>query len=119
MKPLSTSDLQQVFKNNKDFLGVFALNKLPRQVNPVGKCKLIVNLQYANLPGTHWTAISRNDDGVGDYFDSFGRIPPLEIQAWLIRHCTPQWTWNEKTVQKDTDTVSCGYLCIDYLNNVD
>ena len=101
-------------KHDKQFIGVFALNKLPQHVLP-GPCKLIVNLQYANLPGSHWTAIYRNDSGLGYYYDSFGRIPPLEIQCWLVNNCG-HWTWNTLTIQYDLS--SCGYLCIDFLKHV-
>src|SRR5271163_905077 len=100
--------LESAMKHDRDFVGVFALDKLPLQVPT--PCKLIVNLQYANLPGNHWTAIYRDADGVGYYFfHSFGRIPPHEIQGWLAQHCA-RWTWNVKTIQKQSYTVSCGWL---------
>ena len=116
MKVLSTQELESRMADDMDFIGVFALDRMPRQVAP-GKCKLIVNLQYANLPGNHWIAIYRNEDGVGYYYDSFGRLPPLEALGWLAKNCAT-WTWNTKTLQKLSDTVSCGYLCINFLKHV-
>ena len=107
--------LESAMKHVQDFVGVFALVKLPAQV--ATPSKLVVNLQYANLPGNHWTAIYCDADSVGYYFDSFGRIPPHEIHGWLAQHCA-RWTWNVLTIQKQSDTVSCGYLCIEYLKSV-
>ncbi len=126
MKQLSTSDISKALAHDLTFLGVFALNRLPTQAQVRGllttrrlfddsTLKLVANLQYSNLPGSHWVA-ALVQDGQGHYFDSFGSVPPLEMQHWLNQNSS-DWTWNTKVVQSMDDNVLCGYLCIDFLNN--
>src|SRR6266853_1104025 len=111
MKQLSTTDISATFESDPAFLGVFAVDKLPSTVPP-GKLKAVVNLQPSNLPGNHWVSVFQRNNGVGYYFDSFGTIPPLAIQAWLSKHCV-NWTWNVLTIQPVNDNVLYGYLCIE------
>ena len=112
-KQLTTVDIQRALP---DALGVFPLDKLPQVSSPL-PIKLVANLQYSNLPGSHWVAVYRNSDSVGYYFDSFGVLPPLELQWWLSKHCK-SWTWNKLVIQSPSDNVLCGYLCIEFLNNL-
>ena len=116
MKALSTSDLKKAFEKDPEFLGVFALNRIPIQPVPVNKnVKFIINLDPDDLPGSHWVAVRRTE-GRGFYFDSFGRVPPLEIQNWLVQNCHV-WTYNPIVVQKKSNKVICGYLCIEFLKS--
>ena len=117
MKQLSTSDLTSAFKDDTDFLSVFEINQLPDRVK-IGMIKLITNLQPSNLPGNHWVALfRRSEDSVGFYFDSFGHVPPLAIQAWLFKNCT-DWSSNRLTIQPYDDNALCGYLCIIFFKHL-
>jgi len=117
MKALTTSQLRAAFVNDPEFLGVFAVNRIPQQRIPLWRnVKFIANLDADNLPGSHWVAVKRTD-GHGFYFDSFGRLPPHEIQMWLANNCT-LWTYNPQAIQLKSDKVICGYLCISFLKDL-
>jgi hypothetical protein len=119
MHQLSTFEIEDAMKNVPNFLGVFALDKLPRHVPAAGiPVKMIVNLQASNLPGNYRVAVYRRADGRGYYFDTFGCIPPLEIQHWLQSNCS-EWTYNKLLLQSPFNTVLCGYLCMQFLSVVD
>ena len=41
----------------------------------------IINLDDSNGNGTHWTALYYNNNPLNSYyFDSFGFVPPLEVE---------------------------------------
>ncbi len=81
----------------------------------------IVNFNNSNQPGTHWVAFYKN--GVQRiYFDSFGQIPPTEIQKYLktpeeYKHNTPVIERNTDVVQKPNTNI-CGHLCIYVLDQL-
>src|SRR3977135_2718000 len=57
---LLTSDLHTVMKNDPTFLSLFALDK----VHPIikkGNVKLIINLDPATKPGSHWVAFGEKE----------------------------------------------------------
>ena len=110
---LSTLDLRDAFKNDDNFIGVFAINRLPQDVKNLPIIKMIANLDTHNLPGRHWVAFLVQD-GVGFYFDSYGDFPPMEAQHWLAKN-TSKWEYYTQAVQASSDKVSCGYLCINFL----
>ena len=58
---LLTSDLHTVMKNDPSFLGVFALDKVPPKIKK-WNVKLIINLDPATKPGSHWVDIWRKGD---------------------------------------------------------
>ena len=113
---LSTLQINKVMKDDDSYLGTFAINKIPTPP-PHKNVSFIVNLQSDNLPGNHWVAVRRLANGRGEYFDSFGRMPPMEIQHWLVKHSN-DWTHNTIRYQKPNDKSACGYLCIAYLKNM-
>ena len=113
MKELNTFELIEKMKDDPDFLGVFPIDKLPKNPIPTKLMKLIANLDPANLGGSHWVAMLVNN-GQGLYFDSFGRLPPMEAQQWLTLNST-QWSWNPMIVQLPSDNILCGHLCIAFL----
>src|SRR5271155_2299990 len=111
---LLTSDLHKVMKRDPAFLGVFAVDKVPPTVNR-GNVKMIINLDPAAKPGSHWVAIWRKGS-TGYYYDSFGRGPPPVLKAWLTRN-SDSWIFNNKIMQSPSDKTACGYLCISFLTN--
>ena len=118
MKALTTDDIQRYLKSDNEFIGVYPINK----VNGINTPKLknvafIANLQADNLPGNHWVAVRRCSSGYAKYFDSFGRIPPREIQHWLVNNSNC-WTHNKLIMQKLDDKTACGYLCIAFVKHL-
>ena len=115
MKPLVTSQLHKVMFRDPSFLGVFAIDKIPPTIQKSKNIKMIINLDPANKPGSHWVAIWRKCN-TSYYFDSFGRPPPMKIQQWLIRNSNA-WIYNSVLMQPLKDKTACGYLCISFLTN--
>ena len=82
--------------------GIYIKNQLPAR---------LTNGNYIiNLNGTsHWVALVKNSYNYY-YFDSFGCVPPLEVQNKI----EPYYIYNQRDIQ-DLDSSSCGWYCIAYL----
>jgi hypothetical protein len=107
---LTTNQINEWLSGQNGFLGVFSINKLPQQVPSIpNKISFVVNLDSDNLPGTHWIAIIRLNF-VCEIFDSFGIVPPSEIQIWCTKHSNNNWICNSKCIQDPTSTL-CGVYC--------
>lgn len=90
---------------------VFAANRIPVHITrPV---YMISNLDPDTSPGSHWVAIYVNTDGVGEYFDTFGRKPNNYHLTFLKRN-TNRWTYNNKLIQSVFSSF-CGEYCLLYL----
>lgn len=90
---------------------VFAANRLPIYVNtPI---YLISNLDPDTRPGSHWVAIHINSNGVGEYFDSFGRKPTGYHQLFMQRN-SRIWFYNNYQLQNCFTSV-CGEYSLVYL----
>jgi hypothetical protein len=115
---LNTMQIDAFMRNDPIYLKTLALNQLKDVIPPTPflPLKMIINLQTQNLPGDHWVAIVRNANRIGYYFDSYGEMPPLPIQHWLANNCS-EWHHNYQQVQHDSDNLSCGYLCIIFLQS--
>ena len=119
---LSTFELLSLLGQEPHFIGVFPIdllsntNKLERVMDKHTTIKLVVNLQPHHLPGSHWVAIYRRN-GIGFYFDSFGRPPPSLIKAWLSKN-TLRWKYHQRMIQHPNDKTSCGYICYAFLKKL-
>ena len=113
-KQLTTTEKGKALELEPGFLGVFAINQIPQDVPQHCALSFVANLQPDNLPGNHWVAVRRSASGRGYYFDTFGRMPPREIQHWLMKNCS-NWTYNKLIVQKLDDSSACGYMCIRFV----
>src|SRR5277367_5051433 len=92
--PLKTSNIRRALAGVPGFVGVYAINRVKDINVPKHRSiSFVANLQADNLPGNHWVAVRRMADGSANYFDSFGRVPPLEIQHWLMKNSSI-WTHN-------------------------
>jgi hypothetical protein len=113
---LTTRDIEIWLQLEPNFLGVFPLNKLPSIGVPAipNEIKLVINTDTDNLPGTHWIAVWRKEGtGECEVFDSFGFIPPANVQLWCNKNSS-RWICNNKCVQDPTSTL-CGIYCCMYL----
>lgn len=90
---------------------VYPANRLPLHINtPI---YLISNLDPDSEPGSHWIAIHIESNGVGQYFDSYGR-PPMGNHRSFLNRTTKQWDFNRYRLQHDLTSV-CGEYCLTYL----
>ena len=97
----------------KGFIGTFSRDRLPKQMNK--SCGLVANTDTSFEPGEHWIAIYIDENGIGEYFDSYG-LPPLhqEFINFLNYNCPNGYFSNFKTLQCLT-CVTCGHYCIAYI----
>ena len=66
------------------FLGVFAADEIPRNFRK--PAILVANNESKEYSGEHWIAIYFGDDGKGEFFDSFGRIPGPYFASYMYKH---------------------------------
>lgn len=72
----------------------------------------ILNLDDASGEGTHWVAYKKRGKDVL-YFDSFGNLqPPRELKKYL-EGCAMRYNFERF---QNFDTVTCGHLCLNFLN---
>ena len=81
--PLTNFEIQEYYKNEPRFNGVYSRDNLPKTIKNETAC--IVNLDNYRNTGTHWIALYVKDSEI-TYFDSFGvEYIPKEVKkiCWL------------------------------------
>jgi hypothetical protein len=96
----------------KYFIGVLARDKLPKKVN--WPSALILNTDNSNQPGEHWLAIYYDENGVCEFFDSFGFHPEFYSLTNYIKSTSKEFIYNNKTLQ-GLFSKYCGHYCILFL----
>ena len=118
---LSNFDILKLVRdlNIPNFKGPFMRDQLPTK--PEYKECGIVNFNTSAEPGSHWVAYYKNGDK-RIYFDSYGQIPPTELQKYLKTQ--KEFQNNEPVIERNTDIVQkpntkvCGQLCIYILDQL-
>ena len=107
--PLTNFEIQEYFKDEKRFNGVYSRNNLPK----LKKGAYVINLDHSKNTGTHWVVIFVKEDEV-IYFDSFGvEYTPKEIMQKI-----EQSSLGNKNIKtsifriQDNNSAMCGYFCI-------
>ena len=81
--PLINSEIQEYYKNEPRFNGVYSRDNLPKPIKNETAC--FVNLDNYKSTGTHWIVLFVKDNEI-IYFDSFGAEHiPKEIKR-IIEH---------------------------------
>ena len=93
------------------FAGVYAQDQLPRSIKY--PAAMVWNTDPTDQPGEHWVAAYFNEDGLGEYFDSYGLAPPPCFKQYMEKH-SRQLTWNQVQLQ-DLWTSACGHFCEVYI----
>ena len=93
------------------FGGVYARDQLPESIKY--PAAMVWNTDPADQPGEHWVAAYFDEDGIGEYFDSYGLEPPPYFEQYMERH-SKQWIWNQIQLQ-DLWTSACGHFCVFYV----
>lgn len=110
---MDTTELQKYLNTIHPSLqyNVYAANRLPIYTqNPT---YIISNLDPDTKPGSHWVAIHIDINGLGQYFDSYGR-PPKGYHQTFLKKNSRQWDFNTYRLQNDWTSV-CGEYCLLYL----
>ena len=107
---LSNFDIIKIIEDMKlthVFGGVYSKDQLPT----LERNKFyIINLQDSDAGnGTHWTVFFYNKPLTSIYYDSFGFIAPLEVQAKI-----KPYIYNDKEIQNYKSS-ACGYYCIAFI----
>ena len=97
------------------FLCVYSRRNLPSHIKSY-PASLIINTDTRNLPGKHWVAIYINKRKRGEYFDSFGRPPSMDISSWLNRYCVHWHSVNTNKVLQHPFSSLCGAYTLFYVN---
>ncbi len=109
---MDTVQLQRIIENDvrtqRQFLGVFSADTLPTHMP--ARSLAIVNCCKQHLPGIHWLAVSRGDNGTLEVFDSFG-LPP-HVYNILLPLATVM-SHNTCRIQS-FDSEVCGQYCLYY-----
>ena len=103
--PISNFKINEILKNNKNYIGTFSKNNVPKLKN---NQSTIVNLANSNDVGTHWIAMKFIDKKL-IHFDSYG-IPYIPN---IIKKQYP----NSKIITniyriQSIDSNECGKFCI-------
>ena len=102
----------------KNFIGVFALNRLPKSLSHYSKpLSFIVNTDSSNLPGTHWLAVSYAEGGIVRVFDPFGVFYPDLLTSYLAKQAIRRVYFNTTTYQ-DPRRRTCGLHCLIWLKAI-
>ncbi len=104
--------IRKVLSKTKTFIGTYPRDMLPKQVP--WPCSLIINTDVASEPGQHWIAVFINDEGFGEYMDSYGFPPLYEEFYYFFNNCTTGYIFNRKQLQCLT-CVTCGDYCVVFI----
>lgn len=109
------SCLSQEKLTKDSFRGVFPRDLLFKhgKVLPNRNNSYVCNTAGKESPGEHWIAIHIDDEGLGEYFDSYGLLPNDTFACFLQSNCV-SWTRSIIPLQNPLTTV-CGQYCIFWL----
>ena len=107
---LSNIDLINIINDmnlNKYFGGIFSKDDLPTLEH---KKYYIINLDDKKNSGTHWTAFYYNYPLNSIYFDSFGFVPPTQVD-----HKIAPYIYSDPDIQDYNKSSACGFFCIAFI----
>lgn len=115
--PLNTTQLNRYMRrtHGTHFLGVRALNQLPKRLKKMAQLCFIMNSDPSDLPGKHWLAVYIDTaKRTAEVFDSYGQLPPNRLQHWFAMQ-NLRWTFNRQFMQGPLSTL-CGFYCLFFLH---
>ena len=105
------------------FLGVYTADRHPSPAEIEPPAVGIINYDPANMPGSHWVAVSIQPSSVS-WFDSYGLGPDsgdllighrTYFRAWLSRVCQrlglKNYEYNQADLQSPSET-TCGHWAL-------
>ncbi len=108
---LSNFDIINLIKDYKIdycFGGIYSKDLLPQDLM---RTKFyIVNMQdHDEGNGSHWVVFYYNKPLTSIYFDSFGFVPPIQVENRIS-----PYIFNDADIQ-DYNSSACGYFCIAFI----
>ena len=95
------------------FRGVYAIDEMKLIKTVSYPSSFAINLDPSYKPGSHWVAVYFDRNGESEYFDSFGRHPPHEVEHFLCSHAKG-FQYNRMQVQ-EIYTTSCEQFVLFYI----
>ncbi|KAG8236362.1 hypothetical protein J437_LFUL016582 [Ladona fulva] len=92
------------------FRGVYPADKLPKSFNY--PASFVVNTDPSTKGGTHWIAVYMDENGRGDYFDSYGITPFIREHINFMNRVCASWKWNKVKLQGWGSTVCGNYAAV-------
>ena len=107
--PLTNIEINEYYKNEPRFNGVYSRNNLPKTVK---KGAYVINLDEHENAGTHWVSLFVKPKYTV-YFDSFGvEHIPKEINKFIGNSAIK----SNIVKMQAYDSIMCGYFCIKFIN---
>ena len=106
----SAVQLEHAMKGVPGFVGVFAVDALPRPLKAGQSC--IINLQTSSEAGSHWVCCSRQT-AHPVYIDPFGAEPDDRVKRWLGGHPVVS-TGDYQQMRSE----QCGQFCVYLLRHL-
>ena len=113
---MDTLQIERILKNDfctkKIFKGVYPKDLLPTVEYPGS---YVVNTDPSSSPGEHWVGMFFNDEGSGEFFDSYSLHPIIyELEEFMISHSSSRIDIS-KTLQSLISPV-CGHYTVYYIS---
>ena len=110
MYPISNFKINEILKDNKNYIGTFSKNNIPILKN---NQSTIVNLANSNDTGTHWIGMKYVDKKLF-YFDSYG----IQYIPDIIKnqYSDDKIITNIYRIQSNL-SVECGIFCIMFIQS--
>ena len=108
--PISNFKINEIFKNNKNYIGTFSKNNVPILKN---NQSTIVNLANSNDKGSHWIGMKFVDKKLF-YFDSYG-IPYIP-DIIKNQYSDNKLITNIYRIQSNSSN-ECGKFCIMFVQS--
>lgn len=103
---LSNLQINKMFAGCPQYGGCYSKDNIPDDL--AGKFA-VINLQDQKAGGgTHWVLLYLVKPGKATYFDSFGEVPPTEVESKMKGRGV---SWNNDQLQAYKSS-SCGWWCI-------
>ena len=116
--PLTNIEINEYFKNEPRFKGVYSRNNLP---NKIKKGAYVINLDEYENAGGHLVSLFVKPKYTV-YFDSFGvEHIPKEINKFIANSDTTKSSYLERIKSnifriQTYNSIMCGYFCIEFIN---
>ena len=113
---MNTEDINTILSTNsvtKDtFLGVFALDELPKSKLMMDRWFLVCNCCPISLPGEHWVLMFYENDEI-QFFDSFGKAPDFYngMERFILEQNPGAVSFNPEQFQS-FGSDACGHYCV-------
>lgn len=126
-KALDNTEIEKIMNRYQNFYGVYPRDQLYRivpQVKEKSNGGVILNLDKSGEPGSHWVALywdAKNDKPSIEYFDSYARSPPMEIERDIKNivnklQADKHLKYKENgIINQSKSSVSCGYIAMKFL----